>query len=759
MNEVSGRVLPVVFAALHARGISPTPLLEGLRFDESVTHNLRQRVDWNDFALFLNRIRAHLPDSGDFVRMGREFVARPEYLRVATVFSLALTPQVLMKLLVGWLGPYQFYNVKSQLRWLGADCAELTLSIDDAFLDCPPFFHINVGAFAEGMRLCSPGPAQVTLELHERRAVYRIEFLTRKPVHERAIALVKSFASHRHLAKQLLEQQSELGETFAALRESERRYRMLLEQSLDGIWRLDLATSRFEFVSNASTSLVGYTPEEMHKLPLESLFSPDDSERVKQHIRDVAKGVADSFVIEVQHIRKDGSVFWGEVHAGVICERSGKRVALQGVTRDVTARKEAETERIRALAAEEAKARLEAEIQERKRVEVELIAAKEQAEASLRLKDSISANLSHEIRTPLTALIGFAQILTMRLKGTEYEPQLQIIQNAGRRLLLLLNNMLDLARLDAGKLHVEPVAYPIAETIRQVAELLGLQAREQGLAIELFLDDELLVLSDRRRDEQILLNVIGNAIRFTEEGSIRVAMAVDGGWGVVRVTDTGIGISEAFLPHVFEEFRQESEGLNRRHDGSGLGLPLSQKLVEALGGEIRIESRKQVGTTVEIRLPLAQAPASMKPELLTSHPEVSLFKRVRLLVVEDDADTMAYLGDALEGCAEIIPADSADAALDCLAVAPDLHGILLDINLKGSRIDGTALLAAIRKLPRYANLPVTAMTAHALPGDKERVLAEGFDGYLAKPVGVDELQKWAARLGAQAAGFESISLD
>ncbi|NBB85851.1 MAG: hypothetical protein GVY12_06465 [Bacteroidetes bacterium] len=239
-----------------------------------------------------------------------------------------------------------------------------------------------------------------------------------------------------------------------------------------------------------------------------------------------------------------------------------------------------------------------------------LRAAKEEAEQMARLKDAFLANMSHEIRTPLTAIIGFAQVLEDELEGEEQE-LLQSIGQGGRRLLQTLNSVLDFARLEAGELQVERTEVAVQEEIRHVVRELREQARAKGLPLQVNAPEEpLLVLADPGALGRVLTNLISNAIKFTAEGFVSVVAETAGPDVLIRVKDTGIGISEAFLPHLFEEFEQESSGLNRNHEGSGIGLTITKRLVDLMQGHITVESKKGNGTTFTVQLPAAAAGAS-----------------------------------------------------------------------------------------------------------------------------------------------------
>ena len=234
-----------------------------------------------------------------------------------------------------------------------------------------------------------------------------------------------------------------------------------------------------------------------------------------------------------------------------------------------------------------------------------LRAAKEEAEQMARLKDAFLANMSHEIRTPLTAIIGFAQVLEDELEGEEQE-LLQSIGQGGRRLLQTLNSVLDFARLEAGELQVERAAVVVQDEVQHVIREQREQARAKGLTLQVNAPEEpLQVLGDSGALGRVLTNLISNAIKFTAEGFVSVFAEAAGPDVRIQVKDTGVGISEAFLPHLFEEFEQESSGLNRNHEGSGIGLTITKRLVDLMGGDITVDSEKGKGSTFTVRLPAA----------------------------------------------------------------------------------------------------------------------------------------------------------
>ena len=249
------------------------------------------------------------------------------------------------------------------------------------------------------------------------------------------------------------------------------------------------------------------------------------------------------------------------------------------------------------------------DITERKRAEDELRRAKEQAEEVARLRTSLLTNLTHEFRTPLTVILGFTSMLQKSV-GVEYRRFVRLIERSGQRLLLLLDSVLDLAQLEAGTLEVTRESFDLLDVVRGVARTLRPLAEEKGLAFTLAAPPgPIYATIDHAVLQRVLSNLIDNAIKFTEEGHITLAVDADEEHLFLRIRDTGIGVDEAFLPYLFDEFSQESTGLERTHQGSGLGLAVSRRLVERIGGTIGVESAKEEGSVFTITLPRVPASA------------------------------------------------------------------------------------------------------------------------------------------------------
>lgn len=259
---------------------------------------------------------------------------------------------------------------------------------------------------------------------------------------------------------------------------------------------------------------------------------------------------------------------------------------------------------------------------ERLGYERELLNAKERAEEMARLKTTFLTNMSHEIRTPLTGIIGFAQILSEEITG-EHSEFVTLIEQSGRRLLDTINSVLDLARLESNRMSMTLEAVDVAEEVRRTARLLTPLADRRSLYIRAEVEDGIVCRLDKTGLNRILNNLIGNAIKFTEDGGVTVRSTRDGADCVIEVTDSGVGISGEFLPHLFDEFRQESTGADRSHEGSGMGLAITRKLVDIMGGKIFVESTKGAGSTFTVRFPILGEPASSdRPPVRTPRHDV-----------------------------------------------------------------------------------------------------------------------------------------
>ena len=386
------------------------------------------------------------------------------------------------------------------------------------------------------------------------------------------------------------------------------------------------------------------------------------------------------------------------------------------------------------------------DISVRRQMEEELIAEREKALKAVRFMNEFLANMSHEIRTPLAGVIGFAEVLEEELP-TEYREIAQLIASGGNRLLNTLNSVLDFARLRAHdqKLLLTPIN--VIERVSRQCKLLSSLANQKNLKLNFECEtDHLIALLDDSSLDRVLNNLIGNAIKYTKHGEIRVRIEQDESHFEIQVIDTGIGINKSFIPHIFDPFRQEHMGDDRPYEGVGLGLTITKRLVDLMHGEIDVESRPNKGSCFKVRFPLLsdnidellpQTPAPITPE------SIALIPRFRVLVIEDNLETQMLVNRMLKTTCQITTVHSFDAALAAFDnSAFDI--CLIDINLGETR-SGTDLLKKLRSIKRPTPFYAVAFTAYALPTDRTRFITEGFDDYLPKPFAKADLMSLLQR--------------
>ena len=360
----------------------------------------------------------------------------------------------------------------------------------------------------------------------------------------------------------------------AALRASEDRYETLVERASDAV----LVHDRHGTVSHANRAArralgVG---EGAPLPPLLSLVADEDLAAVHGHLADVART--------------------GNARLDIRLGPSGREFEVESQTVEVDGRQQVLS--------------LARDVSARRDYERGLIEAREQAEEAARSKSAFLANMSHEIRTPLTAVIGFAEVLQDEV-GEEHHDLVLAIGTGGRRLLTTLNSVLDIASLDARRHALQPAPVDVASEVAEAVELFRPMALQRGLTLEVARPPgPVPAVLDAGALDRIVTNLVGNAIKFTQRGGVTVEVGVRDEQAVIHVRDTGVGIPEAFLPDLFTEFRQQSEGFGRSHEGTGLGLAITKRLVGLMGGEIRVWSREGEGTLFEVAFPLGTPAAT-----------------------------------------------------------------------------------------------------------------------------------------------------
>ncbi len=374
--------------------------------------------------------------------------------------------------------------------------------------------------------------------------------------------------------------------------------------------------------------------------------------------------------------------------------------------------------------------------------------AKDAAEAANEAKSEFLANMSHEIRTPLNGIMGMLQLLGFTEQSDEQNEYILIATQSCRRLSRLLSDILDLSRIESGKLEIKPTRFPLADLFQSIEDLFKLQVSDSGVTLEIHLDERLpeALVGDELRIRQILFNLVGNALKFTVKGSVTVTAEPlpYGGKILFCVADTGIGIPDDKLAAMFDPFTQGDYSHTRLFQGAGLGLSIVRRLVLLLGGTLAVESEEGVGTTMFVSLPLLEAEAVPGPEKAAVTPVRSSPESARLhvLVVEDDYVSRLSITRILEkkGATVSAAASGAEGLALLESITPNL--IFMDIQMPD--MNGMEVTAAIRDKGRFgdkATIPVVALTAHAMVGDRKRFLAAGMDDYIAKPVDFDQVER------------------
>ncbi len=505
----------------------------------------------------------------------------------------------------------------------------------------------------------------------------------------------------------------------------EERYRALFENAADGI----LIGNQKGIIIDANHSicrLSGYSKDEMIGQNITLIFDEDELKNTPLNYQELLEGKT----VRNQRLltRKDKTRVPIEMNTRIVSD--GR---LQAFFRDITERKRSEAvinEKNKQLEnRNEALSKINQQLTKQKE---ELRRAKQKAEESDRLKTAFLANMSHEIRTPMNGIIGFSE--AFKEEDTTKEERARyadIVIKSGKQLLKIVNDILDISLLETGKLaiHKEPVN--LNSLLMDLYTLYEKQANEKQL--ELYTQTSLTnnksnILTDPYRLQQILSNLLNNAIKFTPAGQVTLGYKIKQDQVYFFVEDTGVGIEDKYHKYVFDRFWQEETNIAQQYGGTGLGLSIARKLVALLGGEIGFRSEKHKGTTFYFWLPLQYADSSSEPVKTVN---IELARKYNVLIAEDEETNYLYLKEIMESCAvSILWARNGKEAVDYITQNPQIDLVLMDIKMP--IMNGFQALNEIRKI--QPNLAVLALTAYAMPQDKKAVLEAGFDAYLPKPV-------------------------
>jgi PAS domain S-box-containing protein len=501
--------------------------------------------------------------------------------------------------------------------------------------------------------------------------------------------------------------------TRQALRESEQRYRLLFERNLAGVFRCSLQGILLEY-NDAGARILGYDSgaDLVGRPATDIFFDPADKDISDQKMAD--HGTASNQEIRMR--RKDGSSAWIMANTTMVNGPSGREI--EGTFVDITLLKQAEEQ---------------------------MRLAKEAAEAASRAKSEFLANMSHEIRTPMNGVIGMIDLALDTDLTPEQRDYLSTVKSSAGALLEIINDILDFSKIEARKLELERVPFSVKEVVRATVKDFSVQARNKQLSLQCEFSTDLpeMAIGDPGRLRQILMNLVGNALKFTHEGEIMVrVMRLHEDLLQFSVSDTGIGISPEKQKPIFEAFVQADTSSTRQYGGTGLGLAIVSQLVALMQGRIWLESTPGSGSTFSFTARFGTATAVAARDAIQPREQpvaAAPTRKLHILIADDNVVNLRLARSLLakQGHSAVAVGSGREALAALEQQNFDL--VLMDVQMPD--MDGFETTKAIRARERISktHLPIVAMTAHAMSGDRERCLAAGMDSYVTKPVDAAKL--------------------
>ena len=544
------------------------------------------------------------------------------------------------------------------------------------------------------------------------------------------------------------------------LTHNEKKFRDLVEQSTDWVWEVD-GEGRLSYSNPRAAELTGYALDDILGRTPFDFMSPDGAGKNKNYFAEAAGQRKPFYRFENTILHKNGRPIVFETSGSPIINEQGELMGFRGIARDIT---------------------------ERKRVEQELKEARDDAQQASRAKSNFLANMSHEVRTPMHVIMGMTDLLYNSGLNPNQREWAAMVREAATSLLAMINDILDFGRVEAGRLTLEQAVFNLCTEVEQMVSAFAAQARGKGLKLSCFIDGYIppLLVGDPGRLRQVLLNLVENGLKFTEQGEIVVrlqpaATAADQGQpgrGVFPVlftiSDTGIGIPPDQLNRLFQSFTQVDTSGTRKYEGTGLGLALCRSLVELMGGTIGVKSRQNGGSTfyftILFKLPPQQedkdkafpvdtlreppvAAASGKDAApAAERPLASQHKQLEILLVEDKPMNQKLATILLERKGHAIT--TAQNGREALELFQTRHFDLILMDIHMPEMNGLEATSRIRaaEAERGGHIPIIAMTAYAKQEDQQKCLQAGMDYYVSKPVNAEELYYALERVMGQASG-------
>lgn len=497
-----------------------------------------------------------------------------------------------------------------------------------------------------------------------------------------------------------------------ALHQSEQKYRTIIESIKEAYYEVDLA-GNFIFANNALCEIMGYTHEELIGTNNRDYMDQETAQTVYQHTNQVYRTGRSARNIEWVFITKSGERRYAEMSISLMTDSKGQPTGFRGLARDIT---------------------------ERKMAESELQAAKEAAESANRAKSAFLANMSHELRTPLNAIIGYSEMLIEDADEMGYSsivPDVKKIQAAGSHLLDLINNILDLSKIEAGKMDLFYEAFDIPDMVEGVlATVKPLIAKNNNTLEVEYAPDANRMVADLVKVRQTLLNLLSNAAKFTENGTVQLKIMRgrfdNTDWITFRVTDTGIGMSPEQIEHLFREFTQADNSTTRKYGGTGLGLAISRRFCQMMNGDILVESEVGKGTTFIVHLPAdvpeRQAQQQAREKLETTEIQ-ALAGESTILVIDDEPSVRELVARYLTKAGFHV--HTASSGAEGLRLAEQIRPNAITLDVLMPEMDGWAVLSALKAHPTLADTPVIMLT---ITDNRSMGFSLGATDYLTKPI-------------------------